>query len=673
MTESQQDMKFEHARLTTFQSWPSNAKVEAWKMAKAGLFHTGQNEEVKCTWCGCVFNNWQYGDQVMAKHRMASPSCLFVQNQSDNVPLIPTTAAVAVHENNSNNTGTGTEDVDDSSVMMETDHSPTSPRRPTANPPEPSPELKSEAIRLSTFSSWPIVFMSPVELARAGFYYLGRGDSCRCAFCGSYVGDWVEGDEPMAEHLNLFPMCPYVRGLEVGNVEIGAELQAPAHQSNDDPGHDETGLRWMPAHRSPNAGPEKGNGLPNNLMSKVGQVSGKEENIGIIKHTGPLHPNYATLEARLRTFREWPPALKQQPQELAEAGFYYIGLSDQVKCFYCDGGLRNWQPEDVPWMEHSRWFSKCVFVRLVKGDDFVSKCLVEKPPETKPGVPVARTTHDKPLRSVTEDDVRAMMSQAVVHQVLSMGIDASRVKMAIKRRLELNGSAFESAEHLINAAFSVQREQVARSEIENRGSSSAFLRTPEESQANLIRQQRQEESQSQANQIRQQRQEESQANQIRQEELQARQEMFDEVTERMEASVTSLVIDPSTEEDELQSQVEAFVSPAPLNPLPPVPSSSGPQSLPTTPAVSSPISPPPSETCISLPLPEHPPSQPASLEDENARLKEQRTCKICMDGEVGVVFLPCGHFCCCVNCAPSLKDCPVCRTSIQGTVRTYMS
>merc|ERR1719397_1919408 len=68
------------------------------------------------------------------------------------------------------------------------------------------------------------------------------------------------------------------------------------------------------------------------------------------------------------------------------------------------------------------------------------------------------------------------------------------------------------------------------------------------------------------------------------------------------------------------------------------------------------------------------PSSPKDdLESENARLKEQRTCKICMDGEVGVVFLPCGHLCCCVNCAPALKDCPVCRTNIQGTVRTFLS
>ena len=26
-----------------------------------------------------------------------------------------------------------------------------------------------------------------------------------------------------------------------------------------------------------------------------------------------------------------------------------------MKCFYCDGGLRNWQPEDAPWVEHARW------------------------------------------------------------------------------------------------------------------------------------------------------------------------------------------------------------------------------------------------------------------------------------------------------------------------------
>lgn len=62
-----------------------------------------------------------------------------------------------------------------------------------------------------------------------------------------------------------------------------------------------------------------------------------------------------------------------------------------------------------------------------------------------------------------------------------------------------------------------------------------------------------------------------------------------------------------------------------------------------------------------------------SLEEENRILKEARQCKICMDAEVGIVFLPCGHLATCVNCAPNLEDCPVCRSAIKATVRTFFS
>ncbi len=61
------------------------------------------------------------------------------------------------------------------------------------------------------------------------------------------------------------------------------------------------------------------------------------------------------------------------------------------------------------------------------------------------------------------------------------------------------------------------------------------------------------------------------------------------------------------------------------------------------------------------------------LMQENRRLREEKLCKICADREVGVVFVPCGHFACCVNCAPSFSDCPVCRTRIQSAIRTFLS
>jgi len=62
-----------------------------------------------------------------------------------------------------------------------------------------------------------------------------------------------------------------------------------------------------------------------------------------------------------------------------------------------------------------------------------------------------------------------------------------------------------------------------------------------------------------------------------------------------------------------------------------------------------------------------------SLEEENLKLKEQRLCKICMDEEVNIVLLPCGHLVSCVKCAPALRNCPICRNGIKGTVRTFMA
>lgn len=62
-----------------------------------------------------------------------------------------------------------------------------------------------------------------------------------------------------------------------------------------------------------------------------------------------------------------------------------------------------------------------------------------------------------------------------------------------------------------------------------------------------------------------------------------------------------------------------------------------------------------------------------SLEEQLRRLQEERTCKVCMDKEVSIVFIPCGHLVVCQGCAPSLRKCPICRGIIKGTVRTFLS
>lgn len=87
--ESLDHLRYESRRLETFNSWPANAKVGASKIAKAGFYYTGSYLEVKCLWCGCSLANWEYGDQVMARHRRSQPDCPFVLNLSNNIPLSP--------------------------------------------------------------------------------------------------------------------------------------------------------------------------------------------------------------------------------------------------------------------------------------------------------------------------------------------------------------------------------------------------------------------------------------------------------------------------------------------------------------------------------------------------------------------------------------------------------
>jgi hypothetical protein len=47
--------------------------------------------------------------------------------------------------------------------------------------------------------------------------------------------------------------------------------------------------------------------------------------------------------------------------------FDVSGFGDNVKCFYCDGGLRNWEVGDDPWVEHALlkdFFSFYLFLHL---------------------------------------------------------------------------------------------------------------------------------------------------------------------------------------------------------------------------------------------------------------------------------------------------------------------
>ena len=46
-------------------------------------------------------------------------------------------------------------------------------------------------------------------------------------------------------------------------------------------------------------------------------------------------------------------------------------------------------------------------------------------------------------------------------------------------------------------------------------------------------------------------------------------------------------------------------------------------------------------------------------------------CRICLERDLQIAFLPCGHLCACGLCAPGLKHCPMCRREVSDTIRIF--
>ncbi|XP_033210530.1 baculoviral IAP repeat-containing protein 3-like isoform X1 [Belonocnema kinseyi] len=222
-----------------------------------------------------------------------------------------------------------------------------------------------ETVRLQSFENWPLSYMDPSKLAAAGFYYTGESDKVKCFECQVEIRQWLEGDDPMVDHQRWSGRCRFIRKISCGNVPIGVDpdtIPAPRQRSRDVCGP--YGVEYRPG-----SGPDC-----SSITSTSFQLpsSAKLGCFGISRPRGPVHPEYASYDARLRTFDSWPKSMPQTKEQLADAGFYYTGKGDQTLCYHCGGGLKDWEPEDDPWEQHAKWFSKCFYLNLVKGQEYIN-------------------------------------------------------------------------------------------------------------------------------------------------------------------------------------------------------------------------------------------------------------------------------------------------------------
>lgn len=65
--------------------------------------------------------------------------------------------------------------------------------------------------------------------------------------------------------------------------------------------------------------------------------------------------------------------MKQCPVIMAEAGFFYCNVCDEVQCYLCGVRVSKWLPEDDPWIQHAKWSKHCRFLLRKKGVEFVNR------------------------------------------------------------------------------------------------------------------------------------------------------------------------------------------------------------------------------------------------------------------------------------------------------------
>lgn len=196
--------------------------------------------------------------------------------------------------------------------------------------------LQSVEGRLLTYRTWKGA-VEPTELAEAGFYYLQGTEKVRCAFCNVTAEyTWLPEDDPVDHHwrwsLEQRKYCNFLR------EKVREQL------------------------------------IPEDKRAYL-------EKFGVIRRKGPVHSRYAGQQTRFESFKQWPKVLRQISEELASAGFFYRGFGDQTLCFYCGGGLKDWERNDDPWEQHAKWFPKCSYLLMRKGPLFVKAILEKKEPE----------------------------------------------------------------------------------------------------------------------------------------------------------------------------------------------------------------------------------------------------------------------------------------------------
>jgi hypothetical protein len=320
-------------------------------MRAAGFKYTGKGDTAFCEGCDLQVSNWTLDMNPFEVHSNRSPHCQVIRS-------IKSPKILEVSSNSKTTFKTPVLPPKPSSSTAGSTSSAAIVRSASiSNEQEnPSKRLKTEAfqenrdhngifevdtvqqIRKRTFSHWPHrTTPSSAQMIAAGFFNCNVGDRVICIYCNIICQQWTpHTDDPCEVHKTLSPSCPYVKAkllrMEPGSILIVNESTVGAATNNLD------------------------------------QFRCNE-----FVPTAACNVAYSELPKRTASFATWTTENLPSVDDLVKAGFFYTGTKSIVTCFYCNGSLQNWGPNDNPTIEHARWFPHCAYAKQLCGDELYRK------------------------------------------------------------------------------------------------------------------------------------------------------------------------------------------------------------------------------------------------------------------------------------------------------------
>ncbi|CAF3690461.1 unnamed protein product [Adineta steineri] len=562
----------------------------------AGFQYTGVGDTARCKDCGLEVSNWTVTMQPITIHSKQRPECPFILSLKQSVI------------SNKAFTSLATTTIRSISIKTEPENPSKRQKIEPINLETSSNTLVEtnllKQVRRRTFSHWPHrTIPSTAQMIESGFFNCNVGDRVICIYCNLICQQWTpHTDDPCEVHKTLSPSCIYVT----------AKLIRPAASSIIIVNENSTSTT---------------SNMNSSTATGLDPLRSNE-----IVFTAACNPAYTEIPKRHASFGLWPAENLPSVDDLVRAGFFYTGTKTIVTCFYCNGSLQNWGPNDNPMIEHARWFPHCAYAKQLCGDDLYRKIQESKRAQQERaraneskekatlGMPASTTTTTStttnnrqlliPDESTLSRLVAARLDLPISQRLLDQKFKLSIIKRCWEDQLRLKQDDFISECDLYIACLILQK-QIEHIDGKKENIVIPSIRMKQIREQNEMRTQEQTLATTQS------------------------------MTNSTDADMTTSSPSSTNESISPQSSVDSTTKS-------------------TTPANQSDIKPSKSVPSTS------------NEQDQSVNSTSSNPCVLCLTEEKRLACIPCGHLATCVPCGHSLRSCPICRREIEAFVRIYI-